>query len=303
MKQWIKTWIIMVMVLLAMVFAGCSKQDIATHTVGATSTTQTETTGKVAIKVLDIGQGDAILLKVGNEYSLIDTGDVDHRTQIVGLLKSEGVRSIKNVIITHPHADHMGGFLAVIKNFPIENVYDIGVDVNTNTFKTYEKWIAQKGVNHKVLKKGDTIDFGNGAIFTVFAPWNDKLTDKKGHIDLNNNSIVGKFTFGKFSMLFTGDAEQKEEARLIKEQNTKMSSRILKVGHHGSNGSSSKDFIRSVRPEIAIVSCGLHNTYGHPGDKTLQRLKDENVKIYRTDTMGTVTVVTDGKEWHVSTER
>ena len=152
--------------------------------------------------------------------------------------------------------------------------------IHLRTYRTYLKTIETKKIHREVLQKGDRLDLGNGAYFDVFAPWKgDVLGDSKGHVHQNNNSIVGKLTFGKFSMLMTGDAEKEEEARLIKEQNTKMSSKVLKVGHHGSNGSSEKDFIRSIRPEIAVISAGLHNSYGHPGAKALERLSKENVQI------------------------
>ena len=159
-------------------------------------------------------------------------------------------------------------------------------------------------IHRETLHKGDLLDLGNGAYFEVYAPWKGEvMADKKGEVHQNNNSIVGKLTFGKFSMLMTGDAEKEEEARLIKEQNTKMSSKVLKVGHHGSNGSSQKDFIRSVRPEAAVISAGLHNSYGHPGEKAMARLLEEHVDIYRTDTMGTVTIRTNGTDYDIQRER
>ena len=287
------------------VLAGCSNSDVskaATQAVSASSnysidTKQTNAEGHVDIYMLDIGQGDAILLKVGDEYSMIDTGDIEHRENIVAQLHNLGVTKLKNVIITHPHADHMGGFLAIAKAMPIEHVYDDGISVDNNMYKTYEKWIEKKNIQRTTLKKGGTVDFGHGAVFVVYAPWDDILVDKKGQPDLNNNSIVGKFIFGKFSMLFTGDAELQEEQRLIKEQNSKLFARILKVGHHGSRTSSSEDFLKSVKPESALISCGLYNKYGHPHDVTLRYLNEHNIAIYRTDTMGRIHISTDGNEW------
>lgn len=259
--------------------------------------------GQVNIYALDIGQGDAFLLKVGNQYTMIDTGDVDHRTSLVKQLKALGVTELENVIITHPHADHLGGFYALAQNFKIHHVYDNGVQEGSSVYRTYIKTLKRLGLTATVLHAGMTLNFGNGALYTVYAPWNEIIKTKSGKVDQNNNSIVGKLTFGKFSMLFTGDAEQAEENRLIKEDNTKLSARILKVGHHGSNGSSQKDFIRSVRPEIGIISCGLYNSYGHPGSQSLKRLQAEGVKIYRTDTMGTIHIETDGKTWQITTSR
>lgn len=310
--------------------------------------------GTLDVYTLDIGQGDAHLIKVGDEYTLIDTGDVDHRDSLIAQLKKYNVKSLKNVIITHPHADHMGGFYALIKaGIPIGHVYDNGMYNKTSVYKTYAKNIKAKNIPYSVLYKGMTVDLGSGAKFIVYAPEKGKyirndgkylVTDDENTLinskeisaseniepiedeyintgeypeedlqdskyknrpkaDFNNNSIVGKLVFGKFSMLFTGDAERAEENKLIKEENTKLSSRILKVGHHGSANSSQKDFIRSVRPEIAVISVGLHNDYGHPTSQALQRLAAENVMVYRTDTQGTIRIHTDGNTWQVTTER
>lgn len=296
---------VLVVALLSLV--GCGKelsQVNANSTKTEVSQSSQAPTGTLKIHVLDIGQGDAILIQIGDKFSMIDTGDTDHRPQVVALLKKYGVKELENVILTHPHADHIGGFYAIAKSIPIKHVYDNGIEIDNGTYRTYLKMIETKNIHHETLHKGDRLDLGNGAYFEVYAPWKGEvLTDKKGEVHQNNNSIVGKLTFGKFSMLMTGDAEKEEEARLIKEQNTKMSSKILKVGHHGSNGSSQTDFIRSIRPEVAVISAGLHNSYGHPGEKAMARLLEEHVDIYRTDTMGTITIRTDGTKYDIQQER
>lgn len=308
MKKMQRLWLGLIALLIPLlVVTGCSQADVTKAVQQAASysidTKQTNAEGHADIYMLDIGQGDAILLKIGDEYSMIDTGDIEHRENIVAQLKTMGVTKLKNVIITHPHADHMGGFLAITKAFPIEHIYDDGIDVDNNMYKTYERWIEKNKIPRSTLKQGDVVDFGHGAVFVVYAPWEDRMMDKNGSLDLNNNSIVGKFIFGKFSMLFTGDAEVQEEKRLIKEQNSKLFARVLKVGHHGSRTSSSEDFLKSVKPESALISSGLYNKYGHPHDATLRRLQEDNIAIYRTDTMGRIHISTDGNEWQISTER
>lgn len=261
--------------------------------------------GILDVYTLDIGQGDAHLIKVGDEYTLIDTGDVDHRDDLIALLKKYNVKSLKNVIITHPHADHMGGFYALIKaGIPIGHVYDNGMEAGTSVYKTYLKNITAKKIPHSALYKGMTVDLGQGAEFIVYAPEEGQyIKDNKGQPDPNDNSVVGKLVFGKFSMLFTGDASRAEENKLIKEENTKLSSRVLKVGHHGSASSSQKDFLRSIRPESAVISVGMHNDYGHPTSQALQRLAAENIMVYRTDTQGTIRIHTDGNTWSITTDR
>lgn len=261
--------------------------------------------GTLDVYTLDIGQGDAHLIKVGDEYTLIDTGDVDHRDSLVAQLKKYNVKSLKNVIITHPHSDHLGGFHALIDaGIPIEHVYDNGMKYKTSVYNTYAKDTDKKNLKRIGLYKGMTVDLGKDAQFVVYAPEEGQyIMDKKGQPDPNDNSIVGKLVFGKFSMLFTGDASRAEENKLIKEENTKLFSRILKVGHHGSASSSQKDFIRSVRPEKAVISVGLHNDYGHPTREALDRLAAEYVMVYTTARQGTIRILTDGNTWQVTTER
>ncbi len=312
-KKYLALILVVLMALLTM--TGCGAQSVGqkAQTLGQTidqATSQEnqygnkEAQGKLSVRMLDIGQGDAILIKVGDEYSMIDTGDVDHREAIVAQLKQEGVSHLKRVIITHPHADHMGGFVAIAKAIPVDEIYDDGIVVQNRVFKNYSQVIKDKGIKHTVLQRGDSIDFGNGAVFTVLAPFPDNTkTDAQKSKDLNNYSIVGKLTFGKFSMLFTGDMEKEEEAQLIQADNSKLFSRILKVAHHGSKYTTSSKFIRSVKPEAAFISCGLGNSYGHPGQETLDRLSKENIPVYITDRNGWIQVDTDGQSWQISKEK
>lgn len=307
-STWIRTvGTLAVTVLMAFTLSGCAS-SLAEYLPTNLSNQQTSSAhveGTLDVYVLDIGQGDSILIRSGNDYSLIDTGDVDHRDNLVAYLKKYNVTKLKNVIITHPHADHLGGFFAITKaGIPIEHVYDNGMQYQSSVYNTYMKKVEQLKIPRTVLYKGDVVDFGNGATFTVFAPWEgDPISSEKNGDDTNNNSIVGKLEFGKFSMLFTGDAERLEENRLIKEQNTKMSSKVLKVGHHGSNTSSQSDFLRSVRAEDAIISVGEKSIYGHPNPKTIQRLQAEKMNIYTTYEKGTVQIHTDGTTWKITTDR
>ena len=153
----IQRFIAFLLVLCIPIFAiaGCTNNDVAnaanqatTNANGAYSIDTKTTTpeGNLDVYMLDIGQGDAILLKVGDEYSMIDTGDIEHRENIVAQLKTMGVTKLKNIIITHPHADHMGGFYAIAKAMPIEHVYDDGIAVDNNMYKTYEKWIEKNKI-------------------------------------------------------------------------------------------------------------------------------------------------------------
>lgn len=312
-RKYMKYWAVLgAMVISLLALSGCGSATNSAN--GGSSTTATSqanngsgkaASGTMDVMTLDIGQGDAHLIKVGDSYTLIDTGDVDHRDSIVAQLKALHVSTLQNVIITHPHSDHLGGFVAIANaGIKIEHVYDNGMEYSSSVYRTYVKTVNRLKIPRDALFKGAVLDLGNGATFTVYAPWQDGyITDKKDKPDPNNNSIVGKLVFGKFSMLFTGDASRDEENRLIKEENTKLSSRVLKVGHHGSGSSSQSDFLRSVRPEIGVISEALHNDYGHPNPQTMKRLAAEHITVYQTATQGRITIHTDGSTWNVTTEK
>lgn len=247
---------------------------------------------ELAIHVLDIGQGDATLLSKDGKWVLIDSGDVEHRPQMKEYLKKYGVSELSKVIVTHPHADHMGGMLAVFQSVSIKDIYDDGVATSTNTYRTYLKNIKAKNVNYHKTKSGDDIALFDGVNFHVLAPVKI-LKDNKGEDDLNNNSICGRLSYGNFSMIFTGDAEEVEEKTIL-ETGATVKSDVMKVGHHGSRTSSSTAFVKAVSPKVGIISVGAGNSYGHPHSKTLKTLEKYNVQIMRTDRDGTVTVKSTG---------
>ncbi len=249
---------------------------------------------ELAIHVLDIGQGDAILLSKDGQWALIDSGDVDHRPEMKKYLKEYGVDELSKVIITHPHADHVGGMLAVFQTVKVGEIYDSGVATTTNTYRTYLKQIKAKNIPFHVVKAGDVIPLFPDVAFEVAAPVRTITEGKKNRPDLNNNSIVGRLVYGESTMLFTGDAE-KEEERTILDSGADIRSGVLKVGHHGSKTSSSSDFVAAVAPKAAVLSAGAGNSYGLPHKAALDRLRKGGVShIYRTDQDGTVTFTTDG---------
>lgn len=278
-----------------------SSPSVVTTKQGSPTTTVPK--GTLDVYVLDIGQGDAILIKVGDTFTLIDSGDVEHRPDIVRLLHKYGVKKLKNVIITHPHADHLGGFLWVSKEFSVDHLYDNGYALSSSTYTTYVKQIDRKKIPHSILRAGDTIDLGNGAIFEVYAPWDAMMADQKGKQHVNNNSIVGKLIFGTFSMMMTGDAEKEEEEKIVQENRGRLKSTILKVGHHGSKTASSNLFLNEVQGKVALISCGLHNEYGHPSKQAIDRLEASGYAWYATGMSGTLHVHTDGQTYAVDKER
>ena len=262
--------------------------------------------GNLVVKMLNVGQGDAILIQTPQQTVLIDTSDLDERDKLQRELNKAGVKTIDKVILTHPHADHIGGMDVVLNEFAVKEVYDNGMPSTSKIYLNYMKKLKAKGIVHKTLKAGDVVDFGSGASFHVFAPTESHQQEgqQKGYKhDPNNESIVGKLVFGEFAMMFTGDAEKKEETAIVAGFDTELKAQVLKAGHHGSKSSSSKEFLRVVQPETALISCGAGNDYGHPHKETMKKYKALNLKIFETDKNGTITITTDGKNYEVKPEQ
>lgn len=276
-----------------LVFAGCSAEKNASSAEGAQA--------ELKIEMLDIGQGDATLIRTKDQTIMIDTGDIDERDRLVQLLKERDIKTIDKLIITHPHADHIGGAYALFKNFQVKEVYDNGDDTTTQTYRTYLKNIKQQSIPRHQLKAGDEVDFGNGVTFKVFSPTEQMIKTEK---DLNNNSIVGQLRYGEFTMLFTGDAEEEAEAAILKQYGDEVKSLVLKSPHHGSRTSSSDAFLKAVGAKDVLISLGAGNDYGHPHKETLARYKKHDMNVYRTDLNGTITVTTNGTaDYTITTEK
>lgn len=227
---------------------------------------------------LDVGQGDSILITNNNKTMLIDASTNEMGSRVVKYLNDLGIKKIDYLVGTHPHEDHIGGLDNVIKNFDIGTIYMPNVVATTKTFEEVIDAISAKKLKVTSPKTGDKFTVGN-AECEVMSIRNDKD-------DYNNCSIVIKMDFNNVSYLFTGDAEESVE-----------SSRkwphidVLKVGHHGSNTSSSKKFLEQIKPEVALISVGQGNTYGHPTQATLKRLSNIGAKIYRTDENATILLI------------
>jgi len=240
------------------------------------------------VHFIDVGQGDAMLIKKGNQAMIIDAGKNVSGDLVVKYLKKQKVKNLEYVIGTHPHEDHIGGLDLVIDNFEIGKVIMPNAIATTKTFEDVLDSISKKGLKITKAKAGDVYDL-NGAKFTILAPNQDEYPN------LNNYSIVVKLSYGANSFLFTGDAEKESEEEILAKDKRSLKADVLKVGHHGSVTSTLQEFLDAVNPNVAVISLGVDNPYGHPHKEVSERLESKNIKIYRTDLHGNIVAISDGK--------
>lgn len=249
--------------------------------------------GKLQVWYADIGQGDCELIQTPQGTNiLIDAGDTYAGDALVQWLKDRGIQKLDIIIATHPHADHIGGMTDVLEAFPPEKFYMPQVaDEQTPTTRVYESMLdklAEQGKKISRARAGTMVLEEEGLTLEFLAPVSEEYDD------LNNYSAVTRLTYGERTFLFTGDAEREVEKELL-ESGVNLQADVLKCGHHGSSTSTSASFLKAVAPGGAVISCGEDNDYGHPHQETLDRLEKAGVQIYRTDTQGTIRVLTDGK--------
>lgn len=257
--------------------------------------------GEAKIWYLDVGQADSMLLQLpnGNEwdYVLIDAGTGQTEEALVSWLQEQGVTDIAAVIATHPHEDHIGGMDAVLEAIPVESLYMPEVKESlTPTTRCYEQMLDAAEAQQVQAVKGQsgvTVYEEDGVKLELVGPEPQKEYD-----DLNEYSLVAKLTVGEKSFLFTGDSSEQAEADMI-EAGEDLKADVLKIGHHGSSTATTEAFLQAVNPQVAVISCGKDNSYGHPHEETMQRLQEKAMTIYRTDEDGTILATCDGTsiEW------
>lgn len=268
-----------------------------------TSPTRTNTpgTGNMTITAFDVGQGTSVLVTTpGGKSLLVDASDADHGPRLSDDIRLTGTYTLDGAVATHSHADHIGGYQKILAQIPIMRFYDSGYP---GTSATYEKMLTTiKGkvrsgdMTFTAPTAGSAIDLGDANVtIAVLTP------DGKNRGDIHDNMLTIRVTYRDVSCLFAGDMEDDLEQTVVA-SGAPIESEILIVGHHGSSTSSSTPFLTVVDPEVAIISVGADNSYGHPDAGTLKRLVATGATIYRTDEDGTITVTTDGSSYTVRTE-
>ena len=282
--------------------AATTQTTAVTRTTRTPTSTKTKTTTasgeELTVHMIDVGQGDATLIRQGDAAMLIDAGTADGGDAVVKYLKSLGIERLQLVVATHAHSDHIGGMTRVLKAFPVDLfLMKTMPEGFTPTSATYERMLTaliDRDIPVKEVAVGDTYALGNATV-RIIGPTHD-------FEDMNNQSVVCTVTYGSRRFLFQGDAESDSEKAML-ESGQDLSADVLKVGHHGSSSSSSWTYLQAVDPSVALISCGVDNAYGHPHQEILKRLKKLKLDVYRTDQSGTVVVHTDGQSLTVTKEK
>lgn len=248
-------------------------------------------TGLLRLRFLDVGQGDAILIDTpGNQHVLVDGGPNDGVVTLLARYLVPPTR-FRLVVASHNHEDHIGGLPAVLGRYPAQEVWISG---SIHTTATYERWlraIQSSGAQVEVVHAGHTLTL-DGVELRVLHPFED-VTGQRPE-DQHDTTIVLKATYGATSALLTGDLDTYHEREMIERDRASLGATVLKVTHHGSEYGSTQRFLEAVHPELAIISVGADNRYGHPAPETLARLGALRIPLYRTDQQGTLTITSDG---------
>ena len=237
-----------------------------------------------------VGAASLILINDNNEYSLIDAGNNEDGEKLVKYFKDLGITKFKYVFGTHAHEDHIGGMDNIIENFQIEHFYMPDAITTTRTFEEVLDALEEKNIAFETPEEDENLTFSD-TNFKVLHVGKDKK-------DLNDTSIVLKLTYKNTSYLFMGDATSSVEKDILDKD---IKSDVLKVGHHGSQYSSTISFLKKVSPKYAVIEVGKNNSYNHPKEVTLKKLEDLGTKIYRTDEDGTIILTSDGENMSFET--
>lgn len=263
-------------------------ENAATHNAGGYSEQGFE------VHYIDVGQGDSALIICDGKTMLIDGGKPYASSIIYTYLSKLNISCIDYIVASHADDDHIGGLSAPLAKMKVENILAPETEADTPSYESLKSKAAEQVLEIAHPKPGDSLKLGSSKV-EFYGPITEDENDR------NNSSVVMKVIYGDTSFLFTGDAEREEEQQIL-DAGYDLSATVLKVGHHGSKNSTTYPFLREVMPEYGVISVG-ENTYGHPTEDTLSRLRDAGVKVYRTDMQGDIKAVSDGKNVIFTTKK
>lgn len=251
----------------------------------------------LAVHVLDVGKADSIFIECGGHNLLVDGGTADRGKQVVSYLKKRGAKTLDLVVNTHPDSDHIGGLQNVLLSFPVRRYFSPALPKNllpdSTEYRNVQKALKSKKTGEEHPKAGNSFSIGQLNLMV--------LGPVQTGSDTNNNSIILKLVYGKTRFLLTGDAEKEEEKSLLA-TGEDLGADVLKVGHHGSDTSTTSEFLDAVRPKYAAISVG-NDSNNLPKATVSRRLADDGISVYRTDINGTIIFLSDGKNISVKAEK
>lgn len=285
------TWVTAVLAVVALIYAGINYFNPDSGTDVSRENSAGAATGNIEMHVIDVGQGDAILIQTENHNVLVDAGENDYGDRVTEYLKNQGVEGLSLVIGTHAHSDHIGGLDTVLENIEADTLIMGDYDYDTKTYRDVVEAAEEREV--KLIRLNEIRSFRfDDALFEVYMP-------PEGYgDDINDCSIWLMVTHGENKYLMYGDGGYKIEEDMI-EYGVDLDADVLKCTHHGSSDGTSDALLKAVSPEYVAISVGYDNSYGHPHYETSKKLK--NIETYRTDKVGNIVFIGDGKDITVTT--
>lgn len=276
----------------ALVLAGCETSAPANGS---------KPPGALEVVFLDVGQGDCAFIQFPNgKTMLIDGGSPEAGALVTAFLRRKGIERLDWVVMSHLHADHIGGLIEVLRVFEVGEFWDSGYVEGSPTYETLLRTVQRRKIPYRLVEAGMRFRLSEACYLRVLAPRKPFMNDSGSNA--NNNSVALYMAYHRASFLFLGDLEEAGRMRALSGE-TNLPVSVLKVGHHGSSNGTDDALLQFIRPQAAIISCGEDNSYGHPHSETLERLDKHRVKVYRTDEQGTIRCLVAGGQLLIEKER